>query len=425
MPFTVDDERLRTPAPNPIAPEGSPASEPSPQAADAPPPVLALALGLPRTVPLARELRETFPAAHLPNWDIQEAGASTDMVMAVCNTPDAQQWTTLLVTNYLVGQQPLASALYHVRHAHPDLRIAVLVDRDTEDNRKLIRAIAQFGIYNIFVGQPQPSDLVRLITETWTWHDSAASYLTADATPPPVEPINSSVSRPVAPPVATGDEPPLTRREVVVVSTTKPVLIAVAGIIPGAGTSNAVAGIAERVHLLGHPAVVTELNHTGMLDAYDGLHAERGEPNVSWQDLRARRRWSYIVVDCQVLWSNIPREADLVLFVGPGATTRWFRWDSWIRGLPAKQRQLPDPALVRYGVAPHPMADAVIQRLRGLPELQPSLVVAIPEWGTAPVDEAWDNLIAPVLPAGVSAPAKSRWGRGAPLLKKLKGGHPR
>ncbi len=422
MPFSVDDERPRTPTPaerNPSVPP-APQPDPHPDAADSTP-ILALALGVSRAVPLGRDLRDTFPATYLSAWEVQEAGASTDMLMAVCDTPDAKQWTTLLITNHLKGQQPLESALYHVRHAHPNLRIAVLLDQDTDANRALMGTITRLGIHNVFVGKPRPSDLVRLVTETWTWQDSAASSLPAEATPPPVNaPVSAAAPVPSASRPA--EVPPLSRREVVVVSTAKPVLIAVAGIIPGAGTSNAAAGIAERVQMLGHSTVITELHHTGMLDAYEGLHAERGEPNVSWQDLRARRRWSYIVLDCQVLWSNIPREADLVIFVGPGATTRWFRWDSWIRGLPAKRRQLPDPGVLRYGVAPHPMADAVTQRLRA--ELQPSIVVRVPEWGTF-VDDAWDDLIAPVLPASTTPSSPPRWGRRGPLFKKLMGGRTR
>lgn len=286
-------------------PPGHPAAETVPPLAEpVRPPELALALGIPETSPMGRALSEQLPAQLLPGWRVQAVATSTDVLITAAQQPEARHWTTLLVTYKLLGTVTLASALFRVRQVLPTLRIAVLMDRDTPEHRRLMAACAQCGIHNLVVGTLDFPVLADAITRDWTWQDSVARYVDAETNPPRLQP---------APALAPPPEPDRTAAEIIQPQSQKrgqwirnllafgreespivvrPRRLLVLGGQGGVGVSSLVVTVAQWWHRWGLSVAIADAAVTGGLlpMAWDRDPVETGwdqlrHPEEAWRQL--------------------------------------------------------------------------------------------------------------------------------------------
>ncbi len=110
-----------------------------------------------------------------PDFRILQAVAVPD---AIESTLATEQPDVLVVTRYLAavqGGQPLETLLGAWRRAAPQTRFVWLLGDIDDEARALVRAAAQYGMYNMVAGNDlQVPDLVAAMTETRSWADIAA-----------------------------------------------------------------------------------------------------------------------------------------------------------------------------------------------------------------------------------------------------------
>ena len=119
---------------------------------------------------LVQDLTVTLPNDHLPGWSAREAATTTGGLLAVATHQTTCPWTTLLVTPWLSGAEPLGKTLIHLKLKWPFLRIAVLFGAPAPEYRPLLTTLAAYQIYNCLIAEEfQYDDLVQLVTADWTW----------------------------------------------------------------------------------------------------------------------------------------------------------------------------------------------------------------------------------------------------------------
>jgi len=96
----------------------------------------------------------------------------TDEVEAVVT---AERPDIVVLSRYLPGHTPLAAVLPAVRKAVPSARVALMVGPLDAEARQLIGEGAQYGIYNVLVGEEfTPDALQALVDHDGQWADIAA-----------------------------------------------------------------------------------------------------------------------------------------------------------------------------------------------------------------------------------------------------------
>lgn len=386
-------------------PEPGPDGAPAPEGRD--PTILACALGT--TGPLAQNILETLPRQWLPGWTAVSVAASTDTLLEAAQA-NGRDWTTLLVTHHLSGDVSLPEVLFQIRRLHPQLRIAVLLDTaDSESRQALIGQLSQAGIVNLLAGTVDFPALVQLVTTDLSWSDTIARYLQTVSSAP--IPQQRRIVLPPSSPDEASHEPSAERVPVFFVSPNRPVIIAVAGIAAGVGTSCVAAALAERLTALGQETVLCDVNQqtTTFADWRPSLKADVAGPTDHWSSLPARRKWSYIILDCHTDWvgRGIPDAAEIVIEVGPGAAHRWGRWSDWERSLKDQTRTF-DRSKSIYVIAPGPQASEIAERLHRREMFQGVPIVQAADVFTSPDSEAWDPILHAVMPAPARRSSKSR-----------------
>ena len=377
-------------------------------------------------------------APHGPLLKLLDAVGGT--VVQTDDTLDAaeQRFATVdadvvLINSTTPGTQELATWIVHRRVQRQSLRWVVAVPSLMEFPfaTRWLYQLLRAGVYDwVFEGEDFGQDLQQRLTTPWTWVDAVRVLGGPDAIarwdetlsgdrPSWVE--SSTVApTPATPALPPADSSPPIRREVVVVSPAKPVIIAVAGLFPGMGATCTAVGLAERLEQLGQHSVLVELNKVrspALRDWQPPLQASVAEPDARWDLLPLQRIWSYIVIDCHTLWQSVPPYADLVVLVGPGHWHRWGYWSDWERGVQERRKGI-DPAKGVYVIAPGPHQDAVQKQLKESEILAGLRIMPAPDVFANPADTGWDAILAPVLPAlpAASHPRRRLWG---PLFRQI------
>lgn len=326
----------------------------------------------------------------------------------------------VLINSLTPGSQDLADWIIQRRFERRDLRwvVAFPPQNEYQPVTRWLRKLLQANVYDwVFEGSSFVQNLQQRLTTPAEWADA----VTVLGGPQAVGPWEGAVlvpGHPANPTQPQGDPPPVSdepvRREVVVVSPSKPILIAVAGISTGVGTSCAAVGIAERLEVLGQRTILVELDQaktSTYADWQPALAADVAGPDDRWDLLPLKRTWSYIVIDCHTLWGSVPAAADLIVMVGPGHAHRWARWTDWEKGILDHRKKL-DVGKSAYLVAPGPAAADIANRLRQREVFHNVPVLTAGDVFQEADGEAWDRLLTPVLPPVSNPKTRHRGWRG-------------
>ncbi|PSR26174.1 MAG: hypothetical protein C7B43_14530 [Sulfobacillus benefaciens] len=317
----------------------------------------------------------------------------------------------VIVNSLTPGTDDLVDWLIRRKYDREDLRWVVAFPSLAEYPRatRWLYLLLRAQIFDwVFEGDTFTQDLQHRLITPWKWSDAVTVLGGPDAIRKWDEALSGdrpdAVRSPDEGPIfaaAPAEPAPPGRREVVVVSPAKPVIIAVASLAPGMGASCAAAGMAERLEALHQPSVLVELAKVRtqtFADWQPALQATVAGPDDRWDLLPVQRKWSYILVDCHTLWQSLPVFADLIVLVGPGHWHRWGYWSDWERGVREGRKGL-DVAKGQYLVAPGPQAAEIQKRLKDLEGLAGMPIACAPDVFADPASAAWDAILAPVLPA--------------------------
>ena len=332
----------------------------------------------------------------------------------------------ILISSMTQGSQEVSDWIVQQRFNYQEVRWVVACPSMT-DHPEITPWLHQWlnaGVYDwVFEGEHFARDLQDRLARPLSWHD-AASVLGGPQAMPTWASLRHPPRTAVGTRVATPESSPLEplRREVVVVSPAKPIVVAVVGITAGTGTSCVVAGVAEYLEALGQHTMIVEPPQATTSTHQDWEPALRaavssGEPR--WTDLRAQRKWSYFVMDCHLQWGSVPVETDLLLVVGPGQPHRWGRWTDWHKAL-RERRRLMGIANMLYLVSPGPHADAIAARLRVIEEVGARPVLCAPDILQESPSDVWEQVLGSILPQ-----IDPRQPRSASVWTKFLGKHSR
>ncbi len=280
--------------------------------------------------------------------------------------------------------------LVQYRALRPLTRIILEVPAELEPPNSEVAQWVQLGVYDIARSQSDFSlviqnpatiaDALRWtgLTPTKTERDGANADTASE--PAPVKVIEKVVRVPLS---------------------SRPVLIVVAGVSPGVGTTTAAVGIARYLSRR-ETVALGEYGVAALEDWRTDLRANgltvQSHPAPSPLDLVRRHDWAYIVADvgAPTGWSEIVEwQPDLLVLVGPGETRRLARWR--LAGVASTLGELGDtriaPVLVggRSGETCQ-VIDALARDASWDATALPPLDVAAKVW-----DAAWVTVLAPVL----------------------------
>ncbi len=331
-----------------------------------------------------------------------------------------------------IGAGPgLGPAVLRYRVSRPDTRVILLAVGAQPGNPE-VAAVVHAGIYDLVT---DPADLAAALASAPAGIEAAARWID-----PSLAPEARQGQRVV--------ERVVERRVAV---SQRPVVIAVAGIAQGVGTTTLAAAVAGFLARSGHGAAFIEANPAPSLAILS--QTKIGEqwlpnltvfPNVNLQaarEIEQRRQYPYLVVDLGAPPRSVLSQvdADLCLMVLPAEAHRWPRIAAWLhqqadtaRAAGADDHALTEsihadralPKGARYVLVGPTAADA-----RDLtaaweqatencipPPAEPLFPVPVADRGSwppgyrhrdEPLDEALSHLLAPVLP---DQPARARRG---------------
>lgn len=334
---------------------------------------------------------------------------TSDQMSQATRTPVDTLWV-----DYPVLQGDVHS-LRQFRMVRPTTRILIGHARDLTPPDQVMAQLVALGIYDFI---PDDAPLPLALDNPATFADAVRWHGESPAVAPRRLVLPTASASGAVTPVADAE-----RRAVLYVSPQRPVVIAVAGIAAGVGTSCVAGALAERLTALGQQTVLSDLDQqtTTFRDWQPALHADVAGAIEHWSDLPAQRQWSYIVLDCHTHWvqgGGIPEAVDLVIEVGPGAMHRWGRWTDWIKSIEEHKRAF-DLSKGIYVIAPGPQADAIADRLRRQSNFSDTPILLAADVFAAPEATAWDPILQSVLPTRITKGAySSRRGTWLPRFLK-------
>lgn len=170
-------------------------------------------------------------------------------------------------------------------------------------------------------------------------------------------------------------------------------LLSVVGIAPGVGTSVVSAYLGQRLNKLKKNCVLAEIDPSPTYRTWNPhLHVDLTAPGESWDTSRSWGKYDYMVLDCQTRWSNIPKDSKVVVFVGPGDSHRFHRWEVMAKIL-NRDNLVPAGASVIAAVGPSVNASATLAMVKLITPFKDYDIIKVPNVLRDRGNKVWDKIL--------------------------------